>query len=196
MMKRLIRYFLQGVLYVAPLAVTVYVIAVAILWTDGLLMDRDFFHKGWLAKYNFPGVGLVIILVLITLIGYFGQRVISSPFSEAYSRLIKKAPLIKVIYTSVKDLLSAFVGGEKKFDTPVIVKMDEAGILHRMGFITSKSLEEFGIEDKVGVYLPSSYGMLGELYLVPKENIQTLDANSADVMKYIVSGGISKISNE
>lgn len=192
-MKRLIRYFLQGVLYVAPLAVTIYIISVAILWIDGLLVNRDFFHEGWLAKYNFPGVGLVIILVAITLIGYFGQRMISSPISVAYTKLIKKAPLIKVIYTSVKDLLSAFVGGEKKFDTPVIVKMDESGVLHRMGFITSKSLSEFGIEDKVGVYLPSSYGMLGELYLIPKDNIMKVNANSADVMKYIVSGGVSKI---
>lgn len=80
-MKKLIRYFLQGILYVVPLAVTIYVIIFAIVWIDGLLMDRAFFQKGILAKYNFPGVGLALILVLLTLIGYIGQRMISSPIS-------------------------------------------------------------------------------------------------------------------
>jgi uncharacterized membrane protein len=171
MFKRLVRYFLQGLLYVAPLAVTVYVIAFAIIRTDGLLMDREFFHRGVLAKYNFPGLGLVVILTLVTVVGFIGQKMISSPLSEAYDKLMKKAPLIKMIYTSVKDLLSAFVGGEKKFSQPVIVKL------------------------MVAVYLPSSYGMLGELYVVSHKQIKPIDANSADVMKFIVSGGISKIKN-
>ncbi len=194
-MKKLMRFFFQGLLYVVPLAVTVYVIAVAIIWTDGLIMDREFFHKGFLAQYNFPGLGLVLILVLITLIGFIGQKLISSPISEAYDKLMKKAPLIKMIYSSVKDLMSAFVGGEKKFNTPVMVKMDENGILNRLGFITSTSLEDIGLKDMVGVYFPSSYGMLGELYLIPSKNVTQIDANSADVMKYIVSGGVSKIKS-
>ncbi len=193
-MKKLVRYFLQGVLYVVPLAVTVYVIAMAIIWTDGLLMDREFFQKGWLAKYNFPGAGLITILFLITLIGFIGQRMISSPVSGAINKLMTKAPLIKMIYTSVKDLLSAFVGSEKKFNNPVRVKMDEKGMLYRIGFLTSEKLEEFGLDNMVGVYFPSSYGMLGEFVLVPKEFVTPIDANAANVMKYVVSGGISKIN--
>ncbi len=192
-MKKIIRYFLQGILYVLPLAVTIYVIAVAIIWTDGLLVDREFFHKGWLAKYNFPGVGLITILVLITMIGFIGQRMISSPISGAINNVMKKAPLIKMIYSSVKDLLSAFVGSEKKFNNPVYVKMDENGVAYRIGFLTAESLDELGIKDMAGVYFPSSYGMLGEYFLVPKKNITRIDANAADVMKYVVSGGISKI---
>lgn len=194
-MKKLVRFFLQGLLYIVPLAVTIYVIAIAIIWVDGLLMDRAFFNKGILAKYNFPGLGLVLILMLVTFIGYIGQKLISSPISVAYDNLMKKAPLIKMIYSSVKDLLSAFVGGEKKFNTPVIVKLDENGTLNRFGFVTSKSLKDIGIEDMVGVYMPSSYGMLGELYVVPKKQITPIDANAADVMKFIVSGGVSKIKN-
>ncbi len=194
-MKRLVRYFLQGLLYLVPLAVTIYVIAMAIIWTDGLLMDREFFQRGFLAKYNFPGLGLVSILLLITLVGFIGQKMISSPISGAYDRFMKGAPLIKMIYTSVRDLMSAFVGGEKKFNQPVMVKMDKDGILNRIGFITSKSMEDFGCKDMVGVYFPSSYGMLGELYAVPKKHITILNANSAEVMKFIVSGGISKMKH-
>ncbi|WP_075591037.1 DUF502 domain-containing protein [Labilibacter marinus] len=195
-MKKLIRFFLQGLLYIVPLAVTVYVIVFSVIWVDGLLMERELFKSGELAKYNFPGVGIVLILVLVTAIGYIGQRMISTPLSEAYDKMMKKAPLIKMIYSSVKDLLSAFVGGEKKFNQPVIVKLDETGILHRFGFITNTNLEELGVDDMVGVYLPSSYGMLGELYVVPKKQITPVEANSAEVMKFIVSGGVSKIKND
>ena len=195
-MKKLIGFFLQGLLYIVPLAVTVYVIVFAIVWLDGLLMDREFFNRGILAKYNFPGVGLALILILVTFIGYVGQKLISSPISGAYDKMMKRAPLIKMIYTSVKDLMSAFVGGEKKFNQPVLVKLDEAGILHRYGFLTTSNLDALGAEDMVGVYLPSSYGMLGELYVVPKKQIKPIEANAAEVMKFIVSGGVSKVKEK
>ena len=195
-MRRLIRYFLQGLLYIAPLAVTVYVIVVSIVWIDGLLRDREFFQEGFLSRYNFPGLGLILILMLVTLIGYVGQRMIASPISLAYDKTMKKAPLVKMIYTSVKDLLSAFVGGEKKFNQPVIVKLDEAGLLHRFGFITTVDLGDLGLNDMVGVYLPSSYGMLGEMYAVPKKQVTPIDASSVDVMKFIVSGGVSELKSK
>lgn len=193
-MKKFMRYFLQGLLYIAPLAVSIYIIIVSIVWIDGLLMDRDFFQEGVLSRYNFPGLGIILILVLVTIIGYFGQRMISSPIFLAYDKTMKKAPLVKMIYTSVKDLLSAFVGGEKKFNQPVIVKLDEAGLINRFGFITNANLEELGLNDMVGVYLPSSYGMLGEMYAVAKKQVTPLDASSADVMKFIVSGGVSELT--
>ena len=98
-----------------------------------------------------------------------------------------------VIYSSVKDLLSAFVGKERKFDKPVLVSLDKEGVLKRLGFITSDDLNDLGITDRIAVYLPSSYGVLGELYVVPKEKIELIDANSADVMKFIVSGGVTKV---
>jgi len=192
-MKKLIRFFLQGLLYIVPLAVTIYVIVFAIVWVDGLIMDREIFQHGILEKYNFPGVGLVFILIFITLIGFIGQKLISSPISEGYNKMMKRAPLIKMIYSSVKDLLSAFVGSEKKFKTPVMVSLDKTNTLNRLGFITSKDLSEIGLNEMVGVYLPSSYGMLGELYLVPKEQVKPINANSADVMKFIVSGGVTNI---
>ena len=195
-MRKLIRYFLQGLLYIAPLAVTVYIIVVSIVWIDGLLRDREFFQEGFLSRYNFPGLGLILILMLVTLIGYVGQRMIASPISLAYDKAMKKAPLVKMIYTSVKDLLSAFVGGEKKFNQPVIVKLDEAGLLHRFGFITTADLSDLGLNDMVGVYLPSSYGMLGEMYAVPKKQVTTIDASSLEVMKFIVSGGVSELKSK
>ena len=192
-MKKLARFFFQGLLYIAPIAVTIYVFVVAFIWLDGLLRDLEIFKQGPFSAISFPGIGLLIIVFVITLVGFLGQKFITAPISSAFENMLKKAPLIKVIYSSVKDLLSAFVGKERKFEKPVLVTLDQAGILHRLGFITSSDLNDLGIKDKIAVYLPSSYGILGELYIIPSANIKPIDANSADVMKFIVSGGVTKV---
>jgi uncharacterized membrane protein len=192
-MKRLIRYFFQGLLYIAPFAVTIYVFVITFTWLDGLLRDLEIFNKEPFSRFSFPGMGLLVILIFVTLVGFIGQRLITTPIASFFSRMMEKAPLIKVIYSSVKDLLSAFVGKERKFDKPVLVHLDKGGILSRLGFITSENLDDLGIKDRVSVYLPSSYGVLGELYIVPAERVTPLDINSADVMKFIVSGGVTKI---
>jgi uncharacterized membrane protein len=192
-MKKLIRYFFQGILYIAPVAVTIYIIVSTFTWLDGLLRNLEIFNQEPFSKFSFPGLGLLTILITVTLIGILGQRLISTPISAFFSRMLEKAPLIKVIYSSVKDLLSAFVGKERKFDKPVLVSLDSNGVLERLGFITSDDLSDLGITDKTAVYLPSSYGVLGELCIVSSGNIKPIDANSADVMKFIVSGGVTKV---
>lgn len=192
-MKKLIRYFFQGLLYITPIAVTIYVFVITFTWLDGLLRNLEIFSQEPYSKFSFPGMGLLVLLIFVTLIGFFGQRLITTPISVFFSRMLEKAPLIKVIYSSVKDLLSAFVGKERKFDKPVLVSLDSEGVLKRLGFITSDDLNDLGITDRIAVYLPSSYGVLGELYVVPKERIELIDANSADVMKFIVSGGVTKV---
>lgn len=192
-MKKLAKFFFQGLLYVVPVGVTLYVIVFAFIWIDGLLRDLEVFQHEPYAQFNFPGLGLLVIILCITLIGFFGQKLITAPIENRFERGLKKAPLVKVIYTSVKDLLSAFVGKERKFEQPVLVTLDQEGILQRFGFITASDLEEIGIQNKIAVYLPSSYGILGELYVVPAQNVKPIDAHPADVMKFIVSGGVAKI---
>ncbi len=192
-MKQLAKYFFQGLLYVLPLGVTIYVLAFAFVWLDGLLRDLEIFQHEPYAQFNFPGLGLLVILMAVTFIGFIGQKLITAPIENRFERGLKKAPLIKVIYTSVKDLLSAFVGKERKFEKPVLVTLDKEGILQRFGFITSSDLNELGIHDKIAVYLPSSYGILGELYVVPSAHVKPIDAHPADVMKFIVSGGVAKV---
>ncbi len=179
-MKRIVGYFFQGLLYAVPLGLTIYLFYIAFTFLDGLF------------PFKIPGLGILIALVLITIIGFVGQWMISQPFISLFTRLIEKMPLVKVIYSSIKDLLSAFVGKEKKFTSPVLVKISSNKDIERIGFITQKSLKDLNIENKIAVYLPSSYGLLGELYIVPAANVTAIDIHPAEVMKFIVSGGISK----
>ncbi|PJA07156.1 MAG: hypothetical protein COX70_08090 [Flavobacteriales bacterium CG_4_10_14_0_2_um_filter_32_8] len=181
-MKRIIGYFLQGLLYVVPVAATIYVVIKAVVMVDNIV------------PVKLPGLGILIILIAVTLVGFLGGTLIVKRFFSL-ERLIEKAPLLKIIYTSVKDLLSAFVGKKKRFTEPVLVKME--GGIERIGFITQRDLTHLGIsENKIGVYIPFSYALTGNLIIVPKENVTPIQGKSTDIMKFIISGGITTIDEE
>ena len=178
-MKKFVGYFLQGILYLVPLAATIYVVVKAVVFVDGLVPVR------------IPGLGLLIILVVVTVSGYLGGTLlVKSVFN--FNKFLEKVPLLKIVYSSVKDLLSAFVGKKKRFTEPVLVKME--GEVERIGFVTQKDLTHIGISaEKIGVYVPFSYAVTGNLIIVPKENVTPIDGSSADIMKFIISGGVTEI---
>jgi uncharacterized membrane protein len=188
-MKRLVRYFFQGLLYLAPTAVTIYIVYLVFKFIDEPI--RHYIVK--IFDIDIPGAGLLIIVTGITLLGFVGQTILFRPLRLLIDRIMKSAPLIKVIYSSIKDLLSAFVGKEKKFKQPVMVKVNLVSNLEKMGFITQEDLSDIGIRDKVSVYFPHSYNFSGEMFIVPREHITLLDIPAADAMKFIVSGGIAKV---
>jgi len=103
------------------------------------------------------------------------------------------APLIRTIYNAVKDLVGAFVGKKKSFSQPVLVKLSNDTAIEKLGFITSEDLSELGLDStKIAVYLPHSYAFSGNLFIVDRRNVTPINAKSADVMKFIVSGGVAK----
>jgi uncharacterized membrane protein len=103
--------------------------------------------------------------------------------------------LVKVIYSSIKDLLSAFVGKERKFNTPVLVTVNPVSDLEKMGFLTQEDVSHIGIEGKkVAVYFPHSYNFSGEMFIVPAAQVKKINAAASDVMKFIVSGGVTNIT--
>ncbi len=183
-MKKFINYFLQGLLYIVPLTVTMYVVVWTFKKIDGIL------------PFQFPGLGLIIIIALITIIGFVGSAVIASPINSFFQNLLKRAPLLQTIYSSVKDLMNTFVGKKKGFSQPVLIKLYENSTIERIGFITNKDLSTLGIKgQKVLVYLPHSYAFSGQLFVVDSSYITPIDASSSEIMKLIVSGGVTEIDN-
>ena len=184
-MKKIVSYFLQGVLYTVPVTVTGFVIYKIFILIDGIL------------PLQVPGLGLIAILVLLTVLGYLGSTIIGNPISAYFNRLVSKAPLVKIIYSAVQDLLQAFVGKKKSFDKPVLVKLEKDSDVRKLGFITQENLDDLGIEDgMVAVYLPHSYAFSGNQFIVPVENVTRLNVSAATVMKFIVSGGVTKINDD
>jgi len=176
---KVVRYFFNGTLFIVPLVATVYFIIQAFQWLDSRL------------DLPYPGVGFAIILGAITLFGYFTSNFAFQTFSNWFDHLVNRIPLIKLIYSSVKDLLAAFVGDKRKFDKPVLVTINKENNLHRIGFITQSDLSEIGLSDMVVVYFPHSYAFSGAHFLVPKDSVKPLDISGSIAMKFIVSGGIS-----
>ena len=183
-MKRFINYFLQGLLYIVPITVTLYVVYWVFQKIDNIL------------PFQFPGLGLIVIVILITTIGYLGSAAITNPINALVQRLLKKAPFLETIYTSVKDLMNTFVGKKKGFSQPVLIKIYENSTIQRIGFITNEDLSTLQIkEGKVLVYLPHSYAFSGQLFVVERSYVTPVDSSSSEIMKLIVSGGVSEIEN-
>jgi uncharacterized membrane protein len=177
-MKRLAGYFVRGLIVLLPTCLTIYLIWKSISWLDRLF------------EFNIPGVGLLIVLIGITLTGILFSGLIGRTLFHLVDVLMSHTPLVKIIYSSLKDLIDAFVGEKKKFNEPVLVTISVTGA-QAMGFITNHDLQHFGITDKVAVYFPYSYAITGHVLIIPKAHITPIHANSTDVMRFIVSGGIT-----
>ena len=163
-MKKALNYFLQGLLFVVPITVTLWVLFRTILWVDSLLPFQVPIKIPGIPKLEIPGLGLLTIFVVVSLIGFLSVRYIRNPLFSYFERLIVKAPLVKLIYGSVKDLVEAFVGEKRRFNKPVLVRLERVSDINRIGFITQEDLSELGMgKDKVAVYLPFSYSFAGEL---------------------------------
>ncbi len=196
-MKRLLNFFFQGLLFVVPIAVTLWVLFRAILWVDGLLPFQVPIHLPGKTEIDIPGLGLITIFLFIAAVGWLSARYIRNPLFSYLEQLIDKAPLVKLIYSSVKDLVQAFVGEKRRFNQPVLVRLEKESEINRIGFITQEDLSDLGLEkEKVAVYLPFSYSFAGELIILPRENIRPLNASGTDMMKFIISGGVTEIREE
>lgn len=191
--RKILSWFLQGLLYTAPVVLTGYILVISFTFIDGILTELIMRVFG----FRIPGLGLIAILIIITFIGFLGSSIFFRPMMAYFDRIISQAPFIKVIYTSIKDFMSAFVGKERRFTEPVLVKVNRESDLEKLGFITQKDLSVLGIPDtKVAVYLPHSYNFSGNLFIVPVGNITPVSAPPAEVMKFIVTAGVTTIESK
>lgn len=192
MVKKLINYLFQGLLYIAPLGITGYVIYSIFTFVDDLLQNllTDFFG------IRIPGLGVLTLVLILILTGFIGRTFIADPLKVVFRKVIERIPLLNFIYSALNDLFSAFVGKEKKFNKPVLVKVNLNSDLEKLGFVTEEKLNFLDDSDKVAVYFPHSYNFSGELFIVPKANIKPIKANSSEVMKFIVSAGLTGVEKK
>lgn len=200
--KKIFQYFFQGMVIIAPVAVTIYVVLWLFNAVDDILPNllQHFFPKimttsdGEMKKI--PGVGFIVVILFVILIGRISTSFIMSRLVDFIDNLLEHTPGVKYIYTSVKDLFEAFGGNRKKFDRPVLVQVDMENVW-RIGFITQQDAAQFDLPEHVAVYVPLSYALTGVLYIVPKTSIKPLEnINSAEAMKFAISGGVTQVDDE
>lgn len=178
-------FFLRGLLLLAPVAIIGWAIFYVLDWLDSLLGVDDI-----------PGLGLLILMVGITVVGWLGSTILYQPFAEIGELILRKVPVLKTFYDALKDLMEALVGSKKKFDRPVLVRMGSGTDVEKIGFITQDDLVHLGVEaGKVAVYMPHAFNWSGNLCIVPSANVRPLNANAGAVMKFVVSGGVSRVDD-
>ena len=182
-MKKLIAYFVKGLLIFIPIALTIFLLFWVFAKLDGAVSK--------LFESNVPGVGLLLTIVLITVIGFLASNFLGKKFFSLIDRIFTGLPLVKLLYSAVKDILEAFAGDKKSFDKPVLAAIGPGSNAKIVGFITRESLENLGLTDYVAVYMPQSYNFAGNVLLFPKDAVQPLKIESSQAMAFIVSGGLS-----
>ena len=186
-MTRLLNYFLKGLAFAVPIAVTVYVCVAIFEWIDGGL---GAFIEIWLHR-QIPGAGFVLTLILITALGFLASNLLTRGILSWFERQLERLPLVRLLYSSTRDLLDAFVGEKRRFDKPVLVSITPSGVPRAFGFVTQDSLDHLGLAGHVAVYMPQSYGWAGNLLVFPASHVTPVDSESADVMAFIISGGVT-----
>lgn len=179
-MRRLAGYFIRGLVITAPLALTIYVCYSIITAIDG-----------WI-PVNVPGLGFALTIALITVVGALGSNVLTDGIVGLVDRVLEKLPFVRLLYGTAKDFFEAFAGEKKRFDSAVMVTLYPGSEAKALGFMTRKDVSMFGLTDHVAVYLPHSYAFTGQLVLVPAEHVTLVDAGSAELMTFIVSGGVTE----
>jgi uncharacterized membrane protein len=181
-MKRLVNSFFQGLLVVGPLAITLYV-----CWAVFSTIDR------WLGL-PIPGVGFVLTIALITLVGFLATNLVTRGTISLVEQVMARLPFLRLIYTSTKDLLDAFVGEKRRFDRPVLVSLTATNDVRVLGFVTRDTLSALDLPGSVAVYVPQSYGWAGNVVLCATERVTPVSLDSADVMAFVVSGGVTGVA--
>lgn len=201
-LKRGLQYFFQGLIVLAPIGITIWVVISLFNLVDDILPSiirnvapdlarRD--EQGNIIRM--PGLGFFVVIGLVLIVGWLSSLFAINRLVALLDTILEKTPGIKFIYSSVKDFLEAFAGNKKKFNQPVLVNVDGADIW-RIGFITQQTATDFGLEEHVTVYVPHSYAISGITYFVPLNKVKTLpNIGAADAMKFTVSGGVTDVND-
>ena len=185
--KNLIRYFVQGVLVLAPITITGWLLYYLFEKVDGILRPY----------LNVPGVGFVIIIVFVLIVGWISSTIIMSSFLNLFDHWLERTPGVKFIYSSTKDFFRAFAGEKKKFDKAVMINAfaEDVWII---GFLTDAEMDKFEMgAEHVSVYVPQAYNFAGQLYILPRARVKKIShLTSGDAMKYAVTGGVVHVTDE
>jgi len=187
----LFTYFVKGLIVVVPIGAAAFLIFWGVAKIDESLNLSGIFltdSKG--QPIYIPGLGILNVLVIILIVGILVTNVITDPIKQWINRWINRLPIFKFLYSSIKDLTEAFVGEEKKFNEPVLVEINEFG-LKKVGFLVQKDLVKIGLPGEVAVYFPLSYSFAGQVVIISSEKVKPIDRSAADMMKFVISGGVS-----
>ena len=191
--------FITGLLILLPLGVTAF--------TVGFVLDRIgnpaselFFRFIDTNIRELPTIGislqivsLLIVVSIITILGYFSRIFIGQLLFNFFERILGKVPLINLIYNTVKQIVDTFTQQQKAvFQEVVLIEYPRKGV-YAIGFLTNRAKGEIQAltgEELVNVFVPTTPNPTsGFLLMLPKESVVSMQMSISDGMKLIISGG-------
>ncbi len=194
--KKLLQYFLQGLLILAPVTITMYSIYWVVSGIDSWIPLFTYTDSNGKIQVQNYGIGFIVIIAALILIGYFSSFFITGRIVSFFDKLLEKTPGIKHIYSTTRDFFEAFAGDKKKFTNNVLANVDDNDVW-RVGFVTQEDMSEFGLKEYVAVYVPMAYSVAGNVYIIPKTRVRSItNISASQTMKFAVSGGVTSIEEE
>lgn len=194
--KKILQYFLQGLLILGPVTITAYFLYWAVSSIDSLIPIFTYTDTQGVVHVRNYGIGFVIIIAFLIIIGYFSSFFITTRILSFFDKLLEKTPGIKHIYGTTRDFFEAFAGDHKKFTKHVLANVDDNDVW-RFGFVTREDMQDFGLADYVTVYIPMAYSVAGNVYVIPKNRVRLItNISASQTMKFAVSGGVTDIDED
>lgn len=189
-MKRFTKYFVNGIITTAPIALVLYVVIQIFQFLDNLL--GQFIKKNLLKDEYVPGVGLLITILIITVLGWLATQYLSKTLIDWVDGILSRIPFVKSLYKIVKETVQSFFGEKRAFSKVALIRMPGTS-MRVMGFVTSDELAGLSsrLEGHIAVYVPQSFQMAGMTVIVPVEDVEMLDVPAEEAMRFILSAGVS-----
>lgn len=189
-MKKISQLFLQGLLAIIPIIVTI-----ALLYWLGTTAEATLgrFLKWVLpVSWYWPGLGIVSGVLFVTLIGFLLNAYFFRKLGKFTENLLSHIPLVKTIYGSVRDIakFASASQREEELQKAVLVTIDKD--IRLIGFITGQAAKMPGDEELYTVYLPMSYQIGGYTLLLPESRFVKLDMNVQDAMRYVLTAAMAR----
>ncbi|WP_349407350.1 DUF502 domain-containing protein [Pseudalkalibacillus sp. SCS-8] len=193
-MKVFAKNFLNGIVTVVPIILVIYVVIKVFEFLDNILGQT---FRGLLKEDYVPGLGLLASILLITLLGWLSKQYISGKVVELLDRWLDRIPLVKSLYSIIKDTIKSFAGDKKSFSKVALVHIPGTN-MKAIGFVTSEEVEAIAdpLQDHIAVYVPQTFQVAGMTFLVPRSDVEILEMKAEDAMKFVLSGGMSIRRNE
>ena len=206
MLARLRTSFLTGIVVIAPVALTLWLIWSVIGWFDGFVLPfvPDAYRPeqilntifGYDLKLNIRGVGVVVFLVFATLVGWLAKGLIGRSFIKYAENLVNRMPVVRSFYSGIKQIAeTVFAQQERSFEKACMIEYPRKGIW-AIGFISTTAKGEIAERNSsegpmVSVFVPTTPNPTsGFLLFFPKADIVELDMSIEDAAKLVISAGL------
>ena len=206
MLARLRTSFLTGIVVIAPVALTIWLIWSVIGWFDGFVLPfvPDAYRPeqilntifGYDLKLNIRGVGVVVFLVFATLVGWLAKGLIGRSFIKYAENLVNRMPVVRSFYSGIKQIAeTVFAQQERSFEKACMIEYPRKGIW-AIGFISTTAKGEIAERNSsegpmVSVFVPTTPNPTsGFLLFFPKADIVELDMSIEDAAKLVISAGL------